>query len=61
MDKKDPTYWEDYKKLCRLGGTLSFTKLVKEAGIRVPFEEGTVKEIVSYLEDHLNRIDDTTL
>ena len=61
MDKKDPTYWEDYKKLCRLGGTLSFTKLVKEAGIRVPFEEGTLKEIITYLENHLNRIDDTAL
>ena len=27
MDKKDPTYWEDYKKLCRLGGTLSLQSL----------------------------------
>ena len=45
----------------RQGGTLSFTKLVKEVGIRVPFEEGTVKEIITYLENHLNSIDDTAL
>ncbi len=61
MDEKDPTYWEDYKKLLRLGGTLSFTKLVKEAGLKVPFEEGTVQEIVSYLENYLNKIDDKAL
>lgn len=61
MDQKDATYWEDYKKLLKLGGTLSFTKLLKEVNIKSPFEQGTLQEIISYLENYLNAIDDSKL
>lgn len=59
MDQKDPSYWQDYTHLLKLGGTLSFTKLVKAANLRVPFEEGTIREIIGYLMNKLNAVDDT--
>lgn len=61
FDSKDPTYWQDYLHLLKLGGTKSFTNLCKEANIKVPFEEGTIQEIMSYLSKKLDVVDDTKL
>lgn len=61
MDKKDPTYWQDYKHLLKLGGTRSFTELVKEANLTVPFEDGCIENIMNYLESVLERVDDEAL
>ena len=57
-DKNDENYWKDYLHLLKLGGTKSFTKLCKEANIKVPFEEGTIKEIMEYLDEKLDSVDD---
>ena len=61
MCEKDPTYWEDYKHLLKLGGTRSFTELVKESNLKSPFEKGCIEEIVGYLDKTLDSIDDTSL
>ena len=61
MSEKDPTYWEDYKHLLKLGGTRSFTELVKESNLKSPFEKGCIEEIVGYLDKTLDSIDDTSL
>lgn len=61
MDKKDPTYWEDYKHLLKLGGTKSFTELVKAANLTVPFEDGCIESIMTYLENVLDKVDDGAL
>ena len=53
--------WKDYVYLCSLGGSQSFTNLVKEAGLISPFEEGCVESVVGVIEDYLNSIDDTKL
>ena len=37
--------WQRYLKLCRMGGTASYTELCRAAGLRTPFEEGAVKAI----------------
>ena len=57
-DKNDENYWKDYLHLLKLGGTKSFTNLCKEANIKVPFEEGTIKEIMEYLDEKLDSVDD---
>ncbi len=44
LQKQDPAAFEDYKKLCKVGGKLPFRKLVKLAGLNVPFEEGCLSE-----------------
>ncbi|NCB33782.1 MAG: M3 family oligoendopeptidase [Erysipelotrichia bacterium] len=57
----DPTAWSDYIHLLKLGGTLTFTDLVKEAGLKNPFEKGTIASIVASLEKRLSSIDDSQL
>lgn len=53
--------WKDYLHLCTLGGSKSFTKLVKEANLISPFEDGCVESVIDTIEDWLNSIDDKTL
>ncbi|MDN3014958.1 M3 family oligoendopeptidase [Paenibacillus sp. BSR1-1] len=53
--------WEDYVNLCKLGGSMSFTKLVKAAHLISPFEDGCVESVVSEIEKWLNSIEDKKL
>ncbi len=53
--------WKDYVHLCSLGGSLSFTNLVREAGLISPFEQGCVESVIGTIEDYLNSIDDKAL
>ncbi len=53
--------WKDYLHLCKLGGTMSFVQLVKEAKLNVPFENGSLKSIVELIENHFNTIDESKL
>lgn len=53
--------WKDYIHLCQLGGSLSFTKLVKEAGLISPFEDGCVESVIDAIEEYLNSVDDAKL
>jgi len=53
--------WADYLHLCRLGGTLSFVELVKEAGLVSPFEDGCVTSVIGSIEEWLNGVQDQTL
>ena len=53
--------WKDYVHLCGLGGSLSFTKLVKEAGLISPFEDGCVESVIGHIENYLNSVDDSKL
>ncbi|MET1013186.1 MAG: M3 family oligoendopeptidase [Paenisporosarcina sp.] len=53
--------WKDYLHLCKLGGSKSFTKLVAEANLISPFEEGCVESVIGTIEDYLNSVDDKNL
>ena len=53
--------WKDYLHLCQLGGSKSFTKLVAEANLISPFEEGCVESVIGTIEDYLNSVDDKNL
>ncbi|XID91369.1 M3 family oligoendopeptidase [Paenibacillaceae bacterium WGS1546] len=53
--------WAAYLKLCRLGGSLSFTELVEEAGLISPFEDGCVASVIGGIENWLNGVDDRAL
>ena len=55
------TAWKDYVHLCSLGGSMSFTKLVKEAGLISPFDDGCVESVIGDIEDYLNSVDDRKL
>ena len=53
--------WADYVKLCNLGGSLSFTKLVEAANLISPFEDGCVESVVGVIEEWLNSVEDQKL
>lgn len=53
--------WEDYVKLCGLGGSMPFTELVKAANLISPFEEGCVESVVGEIDEWLNSVDDRNL
>jgi len=53
--------WSDYLGLCKLGGSLSFTELVREAGLISPFEDGCVASVIGSIEEWLNGVDDKAL
>jgi M3 family oligoendopeptidase len=53
--------WEDYVNLCKLGGSLSFLKLVEAAHLISPFEEGCVESVVTEIESWLDSVDDKSL
>ena len=58
MLKKDEEAWKDYVHICGLGGTKSFTEIVKDAHLKVPFEEGCLKEVAAVMKEELEKIND---
>jgi M3 family oligoendopeptidase len=56
-----PTAFRDYVKLCGLGGSLPFTKLVKAAGLHDPFSDGAIQSIVAPVAAWLDSVDDGKL
>ncbi len=51
---EDPkSAWADYLALCKAGGSQSYLGLLKVANLRVPFEEGSVAEAISYAKQIL--------
>ncbi|MFV0551780.1 MAG: M3 family oligoendopeptidase [Anaerorhabdus sp.] len=61
MINKDEKAWSDYVHLCGLGGTKTFLELVKEAGLKSPFEDGTIEPVVATVKEYLSSIDTKTL
>ena len=53
--------FENYLALCRLGGSKPFTGLMKSAGLKNPFKEGTIQAITKPIKDYLDSVDDTAL
>lgn len=53
-DHKDA--WARYLRLVRRAGTASYTELLETAGLKVPFEEGSIKgiaqQMTNWLENH---------
>ena len=61
MQEDYASAWQSYLKLCKAGGTRTFTGLLKYAGLDSPFVEGTMKKILPTMEAYLNSVDDQAL
>lgn len=48
--------WSDYLRLCKEGGSRSFSELVEAAGLRSPFAEGTVESVIGEIGDWLEKV-----
>ena len=55
----DPDAWKDYLNICGVGGTKTFTEIVKLANLKVPFEDGCLKQVAAKMQEVLNSIDDS--
>jgi len=53
--------FESYLSLCKLGGSKPYTELLKAAGLKNPFEKGTIETITRPLKAFLDGIDDMSL
>jgi M3 family oligoendopeptidase len=52
--------WEDYLRLCKAGGSMSFLKLVELAELDNPFVDGTIERVVGPIKEYLDSVDDST-
>ncbi len=50
MDEDYKKAWESYLTLCKLSAQKFYVPMLKEAGLKSPFEDGCVKEIVGHFE-----------
>ena len=57
----DANVWTDYLNICEIGGTKTFTEIVKAANLISPFEDGCLKSVVNDIDNYLESIDDTAL
>lgn len=53
MDENYEEAWKSYLKLCRLSASDFYTNMVKEVGLKLPFEDGCIQEIVDKIEKKL--------
>ena len=53
--------WNDYVRLCEVGGTKSFLGLVEYANLKSPFEDGCVSSIITDIKAWLDAVEDQQL
>ena len=54
--KKEPEQaWADYYRLCQAGGSRGYFELLEMAGLKNPFADGTVEDVVEGLRPYLKR------
>ena len=53
MKKDRAKAWGDYCRLCRAGGSLGYFQLLQLAGLRSPFEPGSVAQSVTGVLEEL--------
>ncbi len=53
--------WEDYLKICKIGGSQSFLQILEAGNLESPFEEVTIKKVASKIKEYLDVIDDMKL
>lgn len=61
MTKNRECAWNDYLRLCSLGGSKSFLSLLKDANLKSPFEKGTLKPVMDCVKNYLSNVDDKKL
>lgn len=49
--------WEDYMKVCRVGGSKSFLEVVEIGGLKNPFEKGSIESIIKPMEKWILEIE----
>ncbi|RLQ94256.1 M3 family oligoendopeptidase [Falsibacillus albus] len=59
LHQKNPSKaWKTYLNMCRIGGSQPFHELIKNAGLLSPFEENSVKVLLSDVEEWIETAGD---
>ncbi len=58
---QDETAWEDYIRICDLGGTKSFLQVVAAANLQSPFKEGALESTAQAAASWLDAVNDSDL
>lgn len=59
--EKDPTAWEDYLAICRVGGTKTFLETVQLGHLASPFDYEKMTELLNTVDHYLAEIPETGL
>lgn len=59
--QQDSSYWTDYLKICRLGGSQSFGEIVKTANLKSPFEAGSLASVTQSIREYLENVPEEDL
>ncbi|MHC0036947.1 M3 family oligoendopeptidase [Pseudoneobacillus sp. C159] len=52
--------WQDFLNISRVGGSESLVEIVERARLQSPFEEGSLKNIIEYVDRWVEQFDDRT-
>lgn len=55
------TAWNDYARICEVGGEKSFVEIVELANLISPFKEGCVESVISEIKSYLESVNDKEL
>ena len=58
MENDRESAWESYLKLCRLSASDFFGNMMRDVGLKTPFESGRLKELVKGLEPIYQKLTD---
>jgi len=50
--------WNDFLNICRVGGSESLVEIINRARLQSPFEEGSLRYIIEYVDRWVERFDD---
>ncbi|CAM2839719.1 M3 family oligoendopeptidase [Hathewaya histolytica] len=53
--------WEDYLKICKVGGSKSFLEIVELGNLKNPFQDGCILSVVEPAKQWLDSIDDSNM
>lgn len=53
--------WEDYLRLCKVGGSKSFLELVSLADLKNPFEDGCIESVIKPAKQWLDGVNDKNM
>lgn len=57
MEEDKNKGWDDYLKICKVGGTQSFLQIVKTGNLISPFDDGCIESIIKNLEENIERFE----
>ena len=57
MEEEREKGWEDYLKICKVGGKESFLQIVKTGNLISPFDDGCIEFIINNLRNNIEKLE----